>query len=83
MKYIHENFVTNDEIDTAENRGFVINVRFCRECPLFEYDGIQPDPDIGRGWCRRFSDEDVPHYVRVTDRDFCNEDRLEEYDLYT
>ena len=78
MKYIYENFVSEDEIDVAENRGFTINVRFCRECPLFEIDGIQPDPDVTRGWCRRLSFEGegkyTPHYIRVDTNSFCNDD---------
>lgn len=50
-----------------------INVRFCRDCPKFEIDGIQPDPNIRRGSCFRMSDEDC---YDVTDRDFCNEDNF-------
>lgn len=76
MKYVYENFVNKDEVDKAEVRGFTINVRFCRDCPMFDIDGLQPDPDIRRGSCLRMSDENVPFYVDVTDRDFCNEDNI-------
>lgn len=55
-----------------------INVRFCRDCPLFDINGIQPDPGIIHGRCRLFSDEDVPYYFRVDDTDFCNEDNIED-----
>ena len=30
---IHENFVSKDEIESAEMHEHVINVRFCRDCP--------------------------------------------------
>lgn len=53
-----------------------INVRFCRDCPKFDINGIQPDPGITHGLCLRFSDEHVPYYVRVKDSDFCNEDNI-------
>ena len=55
-----------------------IKVRFCRDCPLFDINGIQPDPGIIHGRCLRFSDEHVPYYVRVDDTDFCNEDKIED-----
>lgn len=55
-----------------------INVRFCRDCPKFDIDGLQPVPGIVRGSCLRMSDENVPFYVDVTDRDFCNEDNFNE-----
>lgn len=53
-----------------------INVRFCRDCPLLDINGIQPDPGITHGKCLRFSDEYVPYYVRVDDSAFCNEDNI-------
>lgn len=88
MKYIHENFVSKDEIETAEMHEHVINVRFCRTCPLFEPDRIQYDPNITRGWCRRMSyyepilDNELPHYVYVNSNSFCNDDDVGDEDEY-
>ena len=62
-----------------------INVRFCRDCPNFEIYGIQPDAGVTRGWCRRMSfwdtiEGEIPHYVRVNDSSFCNEDEIHDDD---
>lgn len=76
MRYIYDEFVNSEEIMSAEGQGFAINVRFCRDCPLFEPDGLQPDPSITKGFCHRMSDEDVPFYVDVTSNSFCNEDEI-------
>lgn len=55
-----------------------INVRLCRECPMFVPNGIQPDEGIRHGWCARMTDEEVPYYVHVDNNDFCNEDKIED-----
>ena len=78
MKFIPENFVCYDDIATSNELGKTINVQFCRSCPLFNPDGIQPDPDIKRGCCMRLSDESIPHYIHVTTNDFCNEDNIKD-----
>lgn len=78
MKYVYENFVNKDEVDKAEVRGFTINVRFCSDCPFFDINGIQPDEGVIRGRCLRLSDEEVHHYIRVVDTDFCNEDHIKD-----
>ena len=64
----------------------VINVRFCRDCPLFEPDYWQNDPSITVGWCRRLSyyeflDDEVPYYVYVNSNSFCNEDDINDDDM--
>ena len=88
MKYIHEEFVEEDEIMSAEGQGYTINVRFCRTCPLFEPDHIQYDPNVIRGWCRRMSNYEPilegewPHYVYVNSNSFCNEDDIGDEDDY-
>lgn len=76
MKFIPENFVSYDEIATSNDLGVTINVQFCRSCPFFQPNGIQPEKSITRGWCARLSDEELPHYIRVTSNDFCNEDAI-------
>lgn len=80
MKYFYENdIVKQGWANYAQlNRGSArpINVRFCRDCPLFEPDGFQPDPSITKGCCHRMSDEDFPFYVDVTSNSFCNEDEI-------
>lgn len=80
MKYFYENdIVKQGWANYAQlNRSSAkpINVRICRECPMFEPNGIQPDKGVCHGWCRRLSNEDVPYYVRVDDNDFCNEDKI-------
>ena len=78
MKFIPENFVSYEEIATANEQGVAIEVRLCRSCPLFQPDGIQTEKPIIHGWCARLSDEDLPHYVRVTTEDFCREDRIKD-----
>ena len=78
MKFIPENFVSYDEIATANDLGMTINVQLCRSCPMFQPDGIQTEKPIVHGWCARLSDEDLPHYIRVTTNDFCNENNIKE-----
>lgn len=81
MKYFYQNDIVKQgwanysQLEKASVQP--INVRFCRDCPLFDINGIQPDPGIIHGRCLRFSDEHVHHYVRVDDTDFCNEDKIE------
>jgi hypothetical protein len=81
MKYFYENDIVKQgwaDYTQLNNVSIKpINVRFCRDCPLFDINGIQPDPGIIHGRCLRFSDEHVPYYVRVDDTDFCNEDKIE------
>jgi len=78
MEYIYNAFVDDDAIASAEGQGYTINVRFCRDCPFFEIDGVQPFKDVTRGWCRRLSFEGegkyTPHYIRVDTNSFCNDD---------
>lgn len=80
MKYFYEKdiceLVNESEVNYLFAHSTPINVRFCRDCPKFDINGIQPDPGITRGLCLRFSDEHVPYYVRVKDSDFCNEDNI-------
>ena len=78
MKFIPENFVSYDEIANANEQGVVIEVRLCRSCPLFVPDGIQTEKPIIHGWCAYRSDEELPHYIRVTTEDFCREDRIKD-----
>ena len=85
MKYVYENFVNKDEVENAKNRGFTINVRFCRDCPLFEIYSFQPERYFQYGWCRRMSyydtfDNECPHYVDVNSNSFCNEDDIKKED---
>ena len=86
MKYIYEDFVDQEDIASAEGQGFTINVRFCRDCPFFEINGIQPDRDNLRGWCKRLSFEGegkyTPHYIRVDSNSFCNENHISREDGY-
>ena len=89
MKYYSESDLSK-WFDPIELSQFVdefntdsINVRFCRDCPFFEPNGVQPDLPLRRGWCRRLSDEEpygakYPYYVHVTTNDFCNEDSIED-----
>ena len=82
MKYFYQNDIVKEgwanysQLEKASAQP--INVRFCRDCPLFDINGIQPDPGIIHGRCLRFSDEYVHHYVRVDDTDFCNEDKIKD-----
>lgn len=62
-----------------------INVRFCRDCPMFEIGYWQENPSIATGWCRRLSDyrtfdDEAPYYVYVNGNSFCNEDDIGEDD---
>lgn len=62
-----------------------INVRFCRDCPMFEANYWQESPSIVTGWCRRMSDyrtfdDEAPYYVYVNSNSFCNEDDIGEDD---
>lgn len=86
MKYVYEDFVDQEDIASAEGQGFTINVRFCRDCPFFEINGIQPDRDNLRGWCKRLSFEGegkyTPHYIRVDSNSFCNENHISGTDDY-
>ena len=87
MKYFYEKdiceLVNESEVNYLFAHSTPINVRFCRDCPKFDINGIQPDPGIIHGLCLRFSDEHVPYYVRVDDTDFCNEDKIEDvYQFY-
>ena len=76
MRYIYENFVSKEEIEMAEMHEHVINVRFCRDCPYFDINGIQPDKGVIHGICLRLSDDAFHHYIRVKDSSFCNEDDI-------
>ena len=80
MRYYSEEYVRNIHLIPVEEYKApqIVNIRFCRDCPLFDINGIQPDPGIIHGRCLRFSDEYVPYYVRVDDTDFCNEDKIED-----
>ena len=86
MKYVYEDFVDQEDIASAEGQGFTINVRFWRNCPFFEINGIQPDRDNLRGWCKRLSFEGegkyTPHYIRVDSNSFCNENHISGVDDY-
>ena len=81
MKYFYENDIVKQgwadytQLNNASAKP--IHVRFCRDCPLFDINGIQPDPGIIHGRCLRFSDEYAHYYARVDDTDFCNEDKIE------
>lgn len=75
MKYYSEKYIGEEAKQDALNYNDVINVRFCRDCPEFDVDGIQPYPNLTRGHCRRLSFEGEQYqsyYVRVTSEDFCN-----------
>jgi len=80
MKYVYEDFVDQDDIVSAEGQGYTINVRFCRDCPLFEITGTKPNSNIQEGWCRNKScySLDLPYsfYVIVNSNSFCNEDDI-------
>lgn len=89
MKYFYENDIVKEgwanyaQLNRCSAQP--INVRFCRDCPHFEFDGIQPYKEFRRGHCLRLSFEsDDPkytsHYVRVTTNDFCNEDSIHDDD---
>ena len=62
-------------------RNTPINVRFCRDCPLFEPNYWQKDSAVTCGWCRRMSyyeimEDEPPFYVYVNSNSFCNEDDI-------
>ena len=65
-----------------------VNIRFCRDCPMFEKHYWQKNPSLETGWCRRMSyyrtyDDETPYYVYVNENSFCNEDDIEdEYQLF-
>lgn len=90
MKYFYENDIVKqgwasyDQLNKGSARP--INVRFCRDCPFFEINGIQPDRDNLRGWCKRLSFEGegkyTPHYIRVDSNSFCNENHISGADDY-
>ena len=87
MRYIHENFVSKDEIETAKMREHTINVRFCRDCPLFEYDSVQGKLPRRHGICKRLSRDisfagEWPRYVHTYEDSFCNEDDIGNEDDY-
>lgn len=79
LKYFYENDIVKQGwasyAQLSRTSAKPINVRFCHDCPLFDINGIQPDPGIIHGRCLRFSNEHVPYYVRVDDDDFCNGDK--------
>ena len=62
-----------------------INVRFCRDCPMFEKNYWQKDSEVISGWCRRMSyyetmEDEIPFYVYVNSNSFCNgDDIVDEY----
>lgn len=87
MKYFYENDIVKQgwasysQLEKSSSRP--INVRFCRDCPLFEVNGIQPDEGVRHGWCKRMSfwdtiEGEIPHYVRVDNSSFCNEDDIKD-----
>ena len=87
--HLNKNLDIIDEIEPSVTEGKTvpasINVRFCRDCPLYELDYWQPDPNIKLGWCRRMSyyrtlDNEEPYYVYVNSNSFCNEDDITEED---
>ena len=78
MKFIPENFVSYDEIAAANEQGVAIEVRLCRSCPFFQPDGLQFEKPIIHGCCMRLSDEELPHYIKVTTNDFCNANSIKE-----
>lgn len=86
MEYIHNVFVDNEDILLARKQKRTINVRFCRTCPFFQINGVQPVPGITRGWCQRLSFEGdgkyTPHYVHVDSNSFCNDDHASNEDEY-
>lgn len=75
-------------VDESRIHPSTINVRFCRDCDLFEENYYQPDPENYReGWCRRYSyyltfEDEYPHYVYKNSNDFCNEDLIGDEDVY-
>lgn len=82
MKYVSEEFVNEEEIMSAEGQGYVIKVRFCRDCPLFEYDSVQRELPRRHGICNRLSRCDAvkrewSHFVHTYEDSFCNEDDID------
>ena len=87
MKYVNEEFVNKEEMMSAEEQGYVIKVRFCRDYPLFEYDSIQCELPRRHGICNRLSHNNVfkgewPHYIHTYEDSFCNEDDIGNEDDY-
>lgn len=90
MKYFYQNDIVKQgwasyaQLEKASTKP--INVRFCRDCPFFEINGIQPDPNNVRGWCKRLSFEGegkyTPHYIHVDSNSFCNENHISGVDGY-
>ena len=85
MKYVSEEFVNEEEMMSAEGQGYVIKVRFCRDCPLFEYDSVQRELPRRHGICNRLSRDIMftgvwPHYVHTYEDSFCNEDNIRNED---
>ena len=82
MKYFYENDIVKQgwanyaQLNRSSARP--INVRFCRDCPYFDINGIQPDKGVIHGICLRLSDDAFHHYIRVKDSSFCNEDDINE-----
>lgn len=84
MKFISAKYVPSDWIKLAEENNATINVRFCRDCPLFEYDCVQPDPKVSYGWCRMsyYIVDDGDYAADVTSNSFCNENEIGDEALY-
>lgn len=82
MKYFYENDIVKQgwanyaQLNRASAKP--INVRFCCNCEYFDINGIQPDDGVTHGHCNRLSSDELHHYVRVDDTDFCNEDSIKE-----
>lgn len=79
MKYYGEEFlIKNGFTNRAQLFKYPddIHVRFCRDCPYFDINGIQPDKGVIHGICLRLSDDASHHYIRVKDSSFCNEDDI-------
>lgn len=80
MKYYDEDMLRDtfgpEECEFFFNRhkGYELKIRFCRDCKYFECDGIQPEPGVIHGRCLYYTTE--PPYLRVTDKNFCNEDNI-------
>lgn len=80
MKYFYENdivkqgWASHTQLERASAKP--INVRFCRDCPYFDINGIQPDKGVIHGICLRLSDDVLHHYIRVNDNSFCNENDI-------
>ena len=86
MRYYSEEYVRNIHLIPVEHKApQIVNIRFCRDCPLFEPNYWQKDPVVTSGWCRRMSyyetmEDEPPFYVYVNSNSFCNEDDIREED---